>query len=109
MRKCAGLPPSPPAWPSDPATIDVHPYPGDMNNDVPLKPIGVDVPRRRKSESNKNMIVIIALSSVTAFVVIMGFILLFLTKWSRSIFPSRQGDQRGLIPSDGKSSGMPSQ
>ncbi|KAL8458548.1 hypothetical protein ACS0TY_036175 [Phlomoides rotata] len=100
-----GLPPSPPAWPSDPATIDIHPYPGDMNNDGPLKPIGVDVPRRRKSESNKNVTAIIVLSSVTAFVVIVGFILLFLTKWRRNIFPSRQGDQQGLIPSDGKSSG----
>ncbi|KAL8466185.1 hypothetical protein ACS0TY_035337 [Phlomoides rotata] len=99
-----GLPPSPPAWPSDPATIDIHPYPGDMNNDGPLKPIGVDVSRRRKSESNKNVTAIIVLPSVTAFVVIMGFILPFLTKWRRSIFPSRQGDQQGLIPSDGKSS-----
>lgn len=100
-----GLPPSPPAWPSSSATIDVQPYPGGRNDDGPIKPLGVDVPRGRKNESGKNMVIIIVLSSVTAFVVCMGFILLFLSKWRNGIFLDGRSHQQGLIPSDGKQSG----
>ncbi|KAH6793218.1 Protein kinase superfamily protein [Perilla frutescens var. hirtella] len=100
-----GLPPSPPAWPSASATIDMQPYPGGRNDDGPIKPLGVDVTRGRKNESGRNMVVIIVLSSVTAFVVCMGFILLFLSKWRNGIFLDRPSHQQGLMPSDGKQSG----
>ncbi|KAK6124738.1 hypothetical protein DH2020_041521 [Rehmannia glutinosa] len=63
-----GLPPSPPSRPSGSATIDVQPYPGRGNDDGPIKPLGVDVPRRKKNDSSKTMVIIIVLSSVTAFV-----------------------------------------
>lgn len=64
------------------------------------------MPRGRKNESGKNMAIIIALSSVTAFVVCMGFILLFLSKWRDGTFLNRQSHQQGFIPTDGKQSGM---
>ncbi|KAI3455559.1 hypothetical protein Pfo_012222 [Paulownia fortunei] len=99
-----GLPPSPPSRPSGSATIDVQPYPGSSNDDGPIKPLGVDVPRGRKNDSSRNMVVIIVLSSVTAFVVCMGFILLLLLKWGcSSCLHSRS--QQGLISSDRKPSG----
>ncbi|KAL1551662.1 receptor-like serine/threonine-protein kinase ALE2 isoform X2 [Salvia divinorum] len=93
-----GLPPSPPAWPSASATIDVQPYPRGTSGNDPIKPFGADVPRGRRSESSRNMIIIIVLSSVTAFVVCMGFMLLVLSKW-------RNGVQQGIIPQEGKESG----
>jgi len=37
-----------------------------------MKPLGVDVPKKKKEGSNGRMIVIIVLSSVTAFVVFIG-------------------------------------
>ncbi|KAK6148722.1 hypothetical protein DH2020_016247 [Rehmannia glutinosa] len=97
-----GLPPSPPSRPSGSATIDVQPYPGRGNDDGPIKPLGVDVPRRKKNDSSKTMVIIVVLSSVTAFVVCMGFILLFLSKCSRCLY--RRSEQ-GLIYSDRKPSG----
>ncbi|KAG8380096.1 hypothetical protein BUALT_Bualt07G0158100 [Buddleja alternifolia] len=99
-----GLPPSPPSRHSNSATIDAQPYPGSRNDDGPLKPLGVDVPRRRKNDSSKNMVIIIVLSSVTAFVVCMGFILLFLSKCGCFSSLYRQS-QQDLISSNGKPSG----
>ncbi|KAK7381755.1 hypothetical protein VNO80_00302 [Phaseolus coccineus] len=64
-----GLPPSPPSTPSDASVIDDEPNPGHDNNGMMMKPLGVDVPKRKKEGSNGRMIVIIVLSSVTAFVV----------------------------------------
>ncbi|KAG6428898.1 hypothetical protein SASPL_106937 [Salvia splendens] len=93
-----GLPPSPPAWPSGSATIDVQPYPRSTSGNDPIKPFGADVPRGRRNESSRNMIIIIVLSSVTAFVVCMGFMLLVLSKW-------RDSARQGLMPQEGKESG----
>ncbi|KAL8043359.1 hypothetical protein ABFX02_09G114900 [Erythranthe guttata] len=73
-----GLPPSPPSQPHDSATIDSQPYPKE---DGPIKPLGVDVPRKNKNNNyRKNMVIVIVLSSVTAFVVCVGFILLIFSK-----------------------------
>lgn len=102
----AGLPPSPPAWPSSSTIIDVQPYPGAIDDDGPIKPLGVDVSKGKKNESSKNTVIIIILSSVTAFVVFMGFILLLVSKCRNGIFLDRQSHQQGLIPSEGKQSGM---
>ena len=98
----AGLPPSPPAWPSTSATVDVQPYPRGGDGTGPIKPLGVDVPKGRKNKSGKNMIIVIVLSSVTAFVVCMGFMLLILSKWRNGIFQRGQSHQLGLIPQDEK-------
>ncbi|KAG6395725.1 hypothetical protein SASPL_141849 [Salvia splendens] len=100
-----GLPPSPPAWPSTSATVDVQPYPRGTDGNGPIKPLGVDVPRGRKNKSGKNMIIVIVLSSVTAFVVCMGFMLLILSKWRNCVFQRGQSYQQELIPQDGKQSG----
>ncbi|GFP89350.1 receptor-like serine/threonine-protein kinase ale2 [Phtheirospermum japonicum] len=98
-----GLPPSPPSRPSVSASVDLHPFPGTGNDDGPLKPLGVDVPRKRKNDSgNRNMVIIVVLSSVTAFVVCMGFLLLVLTKCSSC---SHKQSQDGLISPDRKPSG----
>ncbi|QCE02256.1 serine/threonine-protein kinase PBS1 [Vigna unguiculata] len=67
-----GLPPSPPSTPSDACVIDDEPNPGHGNNGMMMKPLGVDVPKKKKEGSNGRMIVIIVLSSVTAFVVFIG-------------------------------------
>ncbi|CAA0821135.1 Protein kinase superfamily protein [Striga hermonthica] len=67
-------------------TIDFRPYPSRGKNDEPLKPLGVDVSRARKDNSDRNMIlIIIILSSVTAFVVCLAFILLLLSKESQHV------------------------
>ncbi|XP_057771667.1 receptor-like serine/threonine-protein kinase ALE2 isoform X2 [Salvia miltiorrhiza] len=94
-----GLPASPPAWPSSSATIDVQPDPGGRSG--PIKPLGVDVARVRKNQSANNIIIVIVLSSLTAFVVCMGFILLVLSKCRNA----RETHHQGLIPQDGKQSG----
>ncbi|XP_047148066.1 receptor-like serine/threonine-protein kinase ALE2 isoform X2 [Vigna umbellata] len=67
-----GLPPSPPSTPSDASVIDDQPNPGHDNNGMMMKPLGVDVPKKKKEGSNGRMIIIIVLSSVTAFVVFIG-------------------------------------
>ncbi|KAL3631996.1 hypothetical protein CASFOL_024980 [Castilleja foliolosa] len=99
-----GLPPSPPSQPSVSASVDVQPLlPNTGNDDGPLKPLGVDVPRKRKNDSgNKNMVIIVVLSSVTAFVVCMGFLLVVLVKCSNC---SCGESQDGLISPDRKTSG----
>ncbi|XP_052181451.1 receptor-like serine/threonine-protein kinase ALE2 isoform X2 [Diospyros lotus] len=75
-----GLPPSPPSIPSSISTIDSHPYPGQDNDASMIKPLGVDVPRKKKESSNGSMIAVIVLSSVTAFVVCTAVIWLLLFK-----------------------------
>ncbi|KAL1538186.1 receptor-like serine/threonine-protein kinase ALE2 isoform X2 [Salvia divinorum] len=100
-----GLPPSPPAWPSTSATVDVQPYRRGRDGNGPIKPLGVDVSKGRKNKTGKNMIIVIVLSSVTAFVVCMGFMLLVLSKWRNGISQRGRSHQQGLIPQDGKQSG----
>lgn len=78
-----GLPPSPPSVPSN---ADVTIGQSDSingNRGRPLKPIGVDIPRNgreNKSNSNGITIAVIILSSVTAFVVLIGALWLLLFK-----------------------------
>ncbi|XAR67629.1 Non-specific serine/threonine protein kinase [Bertholletia excelsa] len=67
-----GLPPSPPHATSSNATIDDHPYPGNNNDGAAIKPLGVDVPEIKKDGSHGSLVVVIVLSSVTAFVVCIG-------------------------------------
>lgn len=85
-----GLPPSPPSPPSDIATIDDGPYSGHDNNGRTIKPLGVDVSRRKKDGLGGRMIAVIVLSSVTAFVICMGFVLLLLLKCRCCVHRSEQ-------------------
>nr|XP_043615240.1 receptor-like serine/threonine-protein kinase ALE2 isoform X2 [Erigeron canadensis] len=77
-----GLPPSPPSIPSN-ADVTVDQTNSVNNNKgLPFKPIGVDVPKNGKEDKSKlngSIIAVVILSSVTAFVVLVGALwLLFL-------------------------------
>ncbi|XP_048319968.2 receptor-like serine/threonine-protein kinase ALE2 [Ziziphus jujuba] len=73
-----GLPPSPPSAPFSISTIDNGPHAGKEN---PLKPLGVDVTRRRNDGLGRSMLAVIVLSSVTAFIVCLGVVWLLLLKY----------------------------
>lgn len=77
---CTGLPPSPPSAPSAISTIDDGPYTGQDNNGRVIKPIGVDVPRKRNDGIKGSMIAVIVLSAFTAFLLCVGFVWLLLLK-----------------------------
>ncbi|KAI4329152.1 hypothetical protein L6164_021446 [Bauhinia variegata] len=76
-----GLPPSPPSAPYDVSNIDDGPFPGRGNNGTMMKPLGVDVTKRKKEGSGRNMTIIILLSSFTAFVLFIGVACLCLLKF----------------------------
>lgn len=100
-----GLPPSPPSFPSSGASIDQQPYPGNNRDGSRIKPLGVDIPRPKKNGMGRNMIIVIVLSSVTAFVVCVG------VTWLLSLKLRGRTDQpvqppHNLAPSQGKASGM---
>ncbi|XP_009341037.2 receptor-like serine/threonine-protein kinase ALE2 [Pyrus x bretschneideri] len=75
-----GLPPSPPSAPSTISTMDDGPYIGNDNHGRAIKPLGVDVPRRKKGGLGRSMIAVIALSSFTAFLLCVGVIWILLLK-----------------------------
>ncbi|GMP35095.1 hypothetical protein CsSME_00007692 [Camellia sinensis var. sinensis] len=97
-----GLPPSPPSMPSS-TTIDGQPYPGHDNDGRTIRPLGVDVPRNKKYGPHGSIITVIALSSVTAFVVSMGAICLLMLKFG--CFYQPEQNPPVLISSHGKPSG----
>ncbi|KAI3727324.1 hypothetical protein L1987_67137 [Smallanthus sonchifolius] len=81
--KYPGLPPSPSSIPSN---TDVTIDQSDSVNDkgMPAKPFGVDIHRNGrddKSKPNGSIIAVVVLSSVTAFVVLIGAIWLLLLKF----------------------------
>ncbi|KAK7294343.1 hypothetical protein RJT34_17232 [Clitoria ternatea] len=99
-----GLPPSPPSNPSDASSIDGGPNPGHDNNGAMMKPLGVDVSKKRKEGSNGRMIVIIVISSVTALVLVfIGLAWLCLLK-CRSCVREHENAPDGLISSSSKQS-----
>ncbi|XP_027334657.1 receptor-like serine/threonine-protein kinase ALE2 isoform X2 [Abrus precatorius] len=98
-----GLPPSPPSAPSDASSIDDGPNPGYDNSGTAIKPLGVDVSKNKKEGSNGRMIVIIVLSSVTAFVVFISLAWLCLLKY-HSCANERKEIPDGLIRSYSKQS-----
>ena len=97
----AGLPPSPPSTSNG---IDDGPYPGRDNNGTIMKPLGVDVSRKTKGGSNGRMIIVIVLSSVTAFVLFIGLAWLCLLKYSSCVIEQEQVPDV-LISSSSKQSG----
>ncbi|XVE97984.1 hypothetical protein REPUB_Repub03eG0066100 [Reevesia pubescens] len=75
-----GLPPSPPLPPSDIGIIDGGPYPGNDNNARAIRPLGVDVHRKRhKYGLSGGVIAIIVLSMLVAVVLCsaIAWVLLF--------------------------------
>ncbi|CAB4272395.1 unnamed protein product [Prunus armeniaca] len=75
-----GLPPSPPSASSSISTTDDGPYTGKENNGRAIKPLGVDVPRRKRDGLGKSMIAVIVVSSFTAFLLCVGVVWLLLLK-----------------------------
>ncbi|XP_022154207.1 receptor-like serine/threonine-protein kinase ALE2 isoform X2 [Momordica charantia] len=71
--KYPGLPPSPPSAPSGTSAINDGLNSSNANAGNAIKPLGVDVPRRRRKEGlGGNMIAVITISSFTAFVMCVG-------------------------------------
>ena len=91
----AGLPPSPPSTPSDASGIDDGPNPGHDNNGTIMKPLGVDVPKKKKEGNNGRMIVI--------FVVFIGLAWLCLLK-CRTYVREHKPVPDGFISSSSKQS-----
>lgn len=60
--------------------MDDGPYIGNDNHGRAIKPLGVDVPRRKKGGLGISMIAVIALSSFTAFLLCVGVIWILLLK-----------------------------
>ncbi|KAG6733432.1 hypothetical protein I3842_01G225500 [Carya illinoinensis] len=75
-----GLPPSPPSVTSSISATDDGPYAGHDNNGRIIKPLGVDVPRRKKDGLGGSMIIVILLSSCTAFIICIGVAWLLILK-----------------------------
>lgn len=94
-----------------PLNADVTVDPTDSLNGskgMPFKPIGVDIPRNgkdNKSKPNGSMIAVIILSSVTAFVVLIGALWLFLLKCGCC---SSDSQTEKTLPTHTSSHGKPS-
>ncbi|KHG10359.1 Receptor-like serine/threonine-protein kinase ALE2 [Gossypium arboreum] len=80
-----GLPPSPPVASSSVSAIDDGPFTGRNNHGQVIKPLGVDVPKRKREGPTRSMIAVIILSSFSAFVVCLGIIWLILWKWGACV------------------------
>ncbi|PWA80945.1 concanavalin A-like lectin/glucanase domain-containing protein [Artemisia annua] len=107
--KYPGLPPSPPSVPlNGDVTVDQS---DSLNNNkgMPYKPIGVDIPRNgreNKSKTNGSMVTVVILSSVTAFVVIIGAFWLLLIKCGCCCYSGSQTEK--YSPARTVSQGKPS-
>ncbi|KAL1814363.1 hypothetical protein ACET3Z_016937 [Daucus carota] len=99
-----GLPSSPPSGHSAAANIYSGLYPGDGNGRMPLKPLGIDVPRRKKAGNGGSKIAVIVISSVTAFAVCLGVLWILLLKCGWCICKP-QSNPHVPIPSQRKLSG----
>ncbi|KAF1898492.1 hypothetical protein Lal_00032072 [Lupinus albus] len=95
-----GLPPTP----SSVSSMDDGPNPGRNNNGAMMKPLGVDVSRKKKEGSDGRIVVVIVLSSITAFVLFIGLVWLCLLKCSSYVLKSKQPPEV-LISSASKVSG----
>ncbi|KAL4278593.1 hypothetical protein GQ457_03G041030 [Hibiscus cannabinus] len=80
-----GLPPSPPVASSSVSAVDDGPYTGRNYHGQAIKPLGVDVPKRKREGITRSMIAVIILSCFSAFVVCLGIIWLILWKYGACI------------------------
>lgn len=71
---------------------------------MPLKPLGIDVPRRKKAGNGGSKIAVIVISSVTAFAVCLGVLWILLLKCGWCICKP-QSNPHVPIPSQRKLSG----
>lgn len=105
VPQLAGLPSSPPSSHSSAANINGNIFPSDGNGRMPLKPLGIDVPRRKKVGTGGTKIAVIVLSSVTAFAVCIGVLWILLLKCGWCICKP-QSNPHVPIPSQRKLSGL---
>nr|TKS16353.1 receptor-like serine/threonine-protein kinase ALE2 isoform X2 [Populus alba] len=84
-----GLPPSPPS-PESTSTVDDGPYTGQDNNGRTNKPLGVDVPRRKKKGLGGSMVAVIVLSSFTVLVICMAIAWFLLLKCGTQVHEPQQ-------------------
>ncbi|KAM7255651.1 hypothetical protein ACFE04_008549 [Oxalis oulophora] len=101
-----GLPPSPPSSTVG-STIDDGPYPGQSNNGMPMKPLGVDIPRQKINGSSKSTIIIIVLSIIAALVLFIGITWLLLLKRRARI--RKDGSVESVLPPLSSSPTKPSE
>ncbi|XP_030969448.1 receptor-like serine/threonine-protein kinase ALE2 isoform X1 [Quercus lobata] len=99
-----GLPPSPPSAPSSISAIDDGPYAGHGNNGRIIKPLGVDVPRRKKEGLSGSMISLIVLSSFTVLIIFVGLAWLFVLKCGSCVHHPEK-NSHSLMSSPTKPSG----
>lgn len=100
-----GLPASPPLPPSSAGMIDDGPYPGNNDNTRAMKPLGVDVLRKKhKNGLSGGIIAIIVLSASVALVLCSAFawVLFYKRRDNRS---QQTSTPRSLLPSLAKPSG----
>ncbi|KGN45527.1 receptor-like serine/threonine-protein kinase ALE2 [Cucumis sativus] len=102
--KYPGLPPSPPLAPSSTSSINDGLNTSNTNAGTAIKPLGVDVPRRKKEGLGSNMIAVITISSFTALVMCVGLAWLCLLRYRVSAHPPAQIPQN-MIASPTKPSG----
>lgn len=81
----AGLPPAPPAATSSVSEIYDGPYSGHNYHGEAIKPLGVDVSRKKRDGLTRSMIAVIILSAFSAFVVCLGLIWLILLKYGACV------------------------
>ncbi|XP_021890243.1 receptor-like serine/threonine-protein kinase ALE2 isoform X2 [Carica papaya] len=99
-----GLPPSPPSVPSSISTTDEGPNHGQTIGGQAIKPLGVDVSRRKRDRLSGSMIAVIVLSSFTSFLLCLGIATLLYFKFRAC---SVQDDQipQSLVSFPAKPSG----
>lgn len=90
--------------PSSTTTVDNPAYPGSGNDGMTVKPIGVDVTRRKKDGTSGRMTVVVVLSSVMAFVICIGVLWILLLKCGCSMCQPKE-NPHVLISSHKKPSG----
>ncbi|KAE8700699.1 Receptor-like serine/threonine-protein kinase ALE2 [Hibiscus syriacus] len=80
-----GLPPSPPIASSSVSAVDDGPYTGRNYHGQAIKPLGVNVPKRKREGLTQSMIAVIILSSFSAFVVCLGIVWFILWKYGACV------------------------
>ncbi|EPS74322.1 hypothetical protein M569_00433, partial [Genlisea aurea] len=87
-----------PSAPSRPSAVIPGSRPNDGGSD---KPLAVNIPRERKSDSSRNMIIIIVISFVMAFVACTGFLLLCMSKlgYFSALYKQSEQQQQQQQPS----------
>ncbi|XP_055961849.1 receptor-like serine/threonine-protein kinase ALE2 isoform X2 [Mercurialis annua] len=91
-----GLPPSPPS-PLSISTVNDEPYRSHGNNGMMSKPLGVAVPRRKKEGPSGGTITVILLSSVTALIIILAILWLFLFKFGNYAHRDQKVTQASVV------------